>query len=91
MIRILAALAAVALYLVFWWLVEIGWLLFAWWRGYQIPGYHEPGMDAWWGWLIYAAWWVGLVAVAWWAGFRAPWWHRGQGVQVTTEPGTDLE
>jgi hypothetical protein len=82
--RIVAALAAVAVYLLFWWLVAIGWLFFATWRGYHIPGYHEPGIDAWWAWLVYAAWWAGLAAVAWWAGFRLPWWRRERAPERAT-------
>lgn len=76
-VRVLAALVAVAVYLVSWWLFAIGWqLLVAWWRGYHTPGYGELGMDAWWGWLVVAVWLIGLLAVAWWAAFRLPWFRR---------------
>lgn len=76
--RIAAAFAAAAIYYVFWNLVLIGWLVIATWRGYSIPGYHEPG--PWWGWLLLVAWCIGLLAVVWWAGFRAPWWRRERAI-----------
>lgn len=77
--RIGAALAAAALYLLCWWLVTVGVHFFATWRGLHLPGYHEPGTDAWWGWLVVAAWWAGMISVAWWAAFRLPWWRRMDG------------
>ncbi len=72
--RISAALVAAVIYLMLLTFVWIGFLFIATWRGYSIPGYHEPG--PWWGWLLLVAWVIGLLAVVWWAGFRAPWWHH---------------
>lgn len=59
LVRIIAALVAAALYVVFWWLVGVGVLFFATWRKLHLPGYHEPGVSAWWGWLVVATWWIG--------------------------------
>lgn len=72
--RIAAALAAAVVYLMLLTLVWIGFLFVATWRGYHIPGYHEP--SPWWTSLLSVVWLIGLFAVAWWAGFRAPWWRR---------------
>lgn len=76
LVRIIAALVAAALYLVFWWLVRVAALIIATWLELSVPGYHEPGVSAWWGWLFVLIWLVGLVAVVWSAGFRLPWWRR---------------
>lgn len=73
LLRIVAALAAGALYYMVWWLVTHGWLWIATWRGYHIPGYHEPG--PWWSWALLAVWFLGLFAVVWVAAFRLPWWR----------------
>ncbi len=80
--RILAALVAAALYHVFWWLVTVAVLLVATWRELDVPGYHEPGASAWWGWLLALVWWIGLAAVAWWAAFRLPWLRRANRLRV---------
>lgn len=72
--RIAAALAAAVIYLIVLTLVWIGFLFIATWRGYSIPGYHEP--SPWWSAPLSVVWLIGLLAVAWWTGFRAPWWRR---------------
>lgn len=76
LVRIIAALVAAALSVVFWWLVTVGVLFFATGASSISPVTTNRGRTLGGAGCSFAAWWVGLVAVAWWAGFRLPWWRR---------------
>jgi len=49
-------------------LAGLAYLFLATWRGWQVPGYHEPAH--WWSWLLLALWCAGFVGVVLWASRR---------------------